>query len=191
LFEDGGNIRMTSLLPTEIIEKKILLIRGQKVMLDSDLAELYGVATKRFNEQAKRNLNRFPIDFMFQLNEEETEVLRSQFATSKTGRGGRRYFPYVFTEQGVAMLSSILNSEQAIEVNILIMRAFVKLREMIVSNKDLARRLDELENKYDKQFKIVFEAIRQLMTPPVTPKRKIGFALKEKQARYRKKSGSK
>ncbi len=160
-------------------------------MLDSDLAELYGVATKRFNEQVKRNLNRFPIDFMFQLNEEETEVLRSQFATSKAGRGGRRYFPYVSTEQGVAMLSSILNSEQAIEINILIMRAFVKLREMIVSNKDLARRLDELENKYDSQFKIVFEAIRQLMTPPVTPKRKIGFALKEKQARYGKKRESK
>ena len=126
---------MTSLLPTEIIDKKILLIRGQKVMLDSDLAELYGVATKRFNEQVKRNLNRFPIDFMFQLNEKETEVLRSQFATSKAGRGGRRYFPYVFTEQGVAMLSSILNSEQAIEVNILIMQAFVKLRKMIVSKK--------------------------------------------------------
>ncbi len=182
---------MASFLPTEIIEKKILLVRGQKVMLDSDLADLYGVTTKRFNEQVKRNLKRFPIDFMFQLNEEETEVLRSQFATSKAGRGGRRYYPYVFTEQGVAMLSSILNSERAIEVNILIMRAFVKLREMIASNKDLARRLDELENKYDKQFKIVFEAIRQLMIPPAAPKRKIGFDLKEKQARYGKKKNTK
>jgi hypothetical protein len=178
---------MGSLVPTEIIEKKIFLIRGQKVMLDADLADLYGVSTKRLNEQVRRNLNRFPPDFMFQLNEEEIEILRSQFATSKTGRGGRRYFPYAFTEQGVAMLSTVLSSEQAITVNIMIIRAFVKLREMIASNKDLARRLDELEKKYDKQFKIVFEAIRQLMTPPETSKRKIGFHLKEKQASYGKK----
>ena len=156
-------------------------------MLDADLAELYGVSTKRLNEQVRRNLNRFPPDFMFQLNEEEIEILRSQFATSKTGRGGRRYFPYAFTEQGVAMLSTVLSSEQAITVNIMIMRAFVKLREMVASNRDLARRLDGLEKKYDGQFKIVFEAIRQLMTPPESPKRKIGFHLKEKQARYSKK----
>jgi hypothetical protein len=162
------------------------LIRGQKVMLDSDLAELYEVSTKKLNEQIRRNLNRFPLDFMFQLNEEETETLRSQFATSKTGRGGRRYFPFVFSEQGVAMLSSVLHSERAIEVTILIMRAFVKLREMIASHKDLSKRLNDLEKKYDSQFKVVFEAMRQLMTPPVKPKRKIGFNLKEKQARYGK-----
>jgi hypothetical protein len=124
---------------------------------------------------------------MFQLNEEETEILRSQIATSKVGRGGRRYFPYVFSEQGVAMLSSVLNSERAIEVNILIMRAFVKLREMVASNKDLAKRLNDLEKKYDTQFKVVFEAIRQLMSPPVKPKPKIGFDLKEKQDRYGRK----
>jgi len=155
-------------------------------MLDSDLAELYEVSTKKLNEQIRRNLNRFPLDFMFQLNEEETETLRSQFATSKTGRGGRRYFPFVFSEQGVAMLSSVLHSERAIEVTILIMRAFVKLREMIASHKDLSKRLNDLEKKYDSQFKVVFEAMRQLMTPPVKPKRKIGFNLKEKQARYGK-----
>jgi hypothetical protein len=156
-------------------------------MLDADLAELYGVSTKRLNEQVRRNLSRFPPDFMFHLNEEETETLRSQFATSKTGRGGRRYFPYVFTGQGVAMLSSILHSQRAIEVNILIMRTFVKFRELIASHKDLSRRLDDLEKKYDGQFKIVFEAIRQLMAPPAKPKRKIGFQLKEKQARYGRK----
>jgi hypothetical protein len=139
-------------------------------MLDADLAEPYRVSTKRLNEQVRRNLNRFPPDFMFQLNEEETEILRSQIATSKVGRGGRRYFPYVFSEQGVAMLSSVLNSERAIEVNILIMRAFVKLREMVASNKDLAKRLNDLEKKYDGQFKIFFDALRALMAPPVKPK---------------------
>ena len=178
---------MDSLIPIEVIERKILLIRGQKVMLDADLAELYVVSTKRLNEQVRRNLNRFPPDFMFQLNEKETEILRSQIATSKVGRGGRRYFPYVFSEQGVAMLSSVLNSERAIEVNILIMRAFVKLREMVASNKDLAKRLNDLEKKYDGQFKIVFDALRALVAPPVKPKRKMGFDLKEKQARYSRK----
>jgi phage regulator Rha-like protein len=166
---------MKALIPVEMIEKKILLFRGHKVMLDSDLAELYGVTTKVLVQAVKRNLNRFPQDFMFQLNDQEVAALRSQTVTSKTGRGGRRYPPYVFTEQGVAMLSSVLNSERAIEVNILIMRAFVKLREMIASHKDLARRLDELEKKYDAQFKIVFDAIRQLMAPPEPKKRKIGF----------------
>jgi hypothetical protein len=116
---------MKSLVPVEVIERKILLIRSHKVMVDEHLAELYGVTTKRLNEQVKRNLKRFPPDFMFQFSEEETEILRSQFATSKARRGGRRYLPYAFTEQGVAMLSSVLNSEQAIEVNIQIIRAFV------------------------------------------------------------------
>jgi hypothetical protein len=164
---------MRALIPAEVIERKIYLIRGHKVMLDSDLAELYGVTTKRLNEQVRRNLKRFPSDFMFQSSSKEAESLRSQIATSK--RGGRRYLPYAFTEQGVAMLSSVLNSDRAIEVNIQIMRAFVKLREMIASNKELAKRLDELESKYDEQFKVVFDAIRELMAPAEPKKRKIGF----------------
>jgi len=152
------------------------LIRGHKVLLDSDLAELYGVPTKRLNEQVRRNEKRFPPDFMLELSHEEAEALRSHFATLKKGRGQhRKYLPCAFTEQGVAMLSTILNSGRAIEVNIQIMRTFVKLREMIGSHKDLARRLDELEKKYDKQFSIVFEAIRQLMIPPEPKRKKIGF----------------
>jgi len=166
---------METTVPTEVIERKILLIRGHKVMLDSDLAELYEVATKVLVQAIKRNVKRFPSDFMFQLNNQEVAGLRSQFVTSKIGRGGRRYPPYAFTEQGVAMLSTVLNSERAIEVNIHIMRAFVKLREMIASNKELARKLDALEKKYDAQFKVVFDAIRQLMTPPEIKKKKIGF----------------
>lgn len=164
---------MKALIPVELIEKKILLIRGEKVMLDSDLAVLYGVVTKRLNEQVRRNLRRFPEDFMFQLTSEEAESLRSHFATSK--RGGRRYLPYAFTEQGVAMLSSVLNSKRAIEVNILIMRAFVKLREMLATHKDLAKKLEEMEKKYDAQFKAVFDAIRELMKPPEPKRRQIGF----------------
>jgi hypothetical protein len=166
---------MDSIVPVELIERKIYLIRGHKVMLDSDLAELYEVETRTLIQAVKRNINRFPSDFMFQLNYQEIAGLRSQFVTSKTGRGGRRYMPYVFTEQGVAMLSSVLNSDRAIEVNIHIMRAFVKLRELVASHKDLARKLNEMEKKYDVQFKVVFDAIRQLMSPPVPKKRKIGF----------------
>jgi len=187
-----GDEFMGALVPTEIIEKKIWLIRGQKVILDFDLAELYGVTTKALKQSVKRNMKRFPSDFMFILTYQEVRNLRSQIVTSSSSNwGGIRFSPMAFTEQGVAMLSSVLNSEKAIEVNIMIMRAFVKLREMIASNKDLARRLDDLENKYDKQFKIVFEAIRQLMIPPTTPKRKIGFDLKEKQAGYGKKKDNK
>ncbi|MGC2061771.1 MAG: ORF6N domain-containing protein [Thermodesulfovibrionales bacterium] len=160
---------MEELIPAEIIERKIYLIRGHKVMLDSDLAELYGVETKRLNEQVHRNPKRFPDDFMFQLSEEEAESLRSHFATLKSGRGKhRKYLPYAFTEQGVAMLSSVLNSDRAIEVNVQIMRAFVKLRELIATHKDLARKLAGIEKKYDSQFKVVFDAIRQLMAPPST-----------------------
>lgn len=166
---------MNSVVPAEQIERKIYLIRGHKVMLDSDLAELYEVPTRRLNEQVKRNITRFPADFMFQLTDKEADNLRSQIATSSSAHGGRRYLPFVFTEQGVAMLSSVLNSERAVQVNIAIMRAFVKLREMIASHKDLARKLDSLEKKYDAQFKIVFDAIRELMKPPEKPKRKIGF----------------
>lgn len=166
---------MKELILVEIIERKIYLIRGHRVMLDNDLAEMYDVATKVLLQAVKRNLMRFPPDFMFQLNYQEVLALRSQIVTSKTGRGGRRYLPYVFTEQGVAMLSSVLNSERAIQVNISIMRAFVKLREMIASNKDLAKKLGDLEKKYDSQFKMVFDAIRQLMTPPAPKRRQIGF----------------
>lgn len=171
-------------LPAEVIEKKILLIRGQKVMLDRDLALLYAVETKVLNRAVKRNIKRFPDDFMFQLTSEENETLRCQFGTSnkisqngtsKEARGGRRYLPYAFTEQGVAMLSSTLNSDRAIEVNIAIMRAFVKLREMLASNKELSTKLEEMEKKYDEQFRVVFDAIRALMAPPDKSKRKIGF----------------
>jgi hypothetical protein len=146
------------------------------VMLDQDLAEMYGVEVKRLNEQVRRNLKRFPADFMFELIYQEFINLKPQIATSSYAHGGRRKAPLVFTEQGVAMLSGILNSDRAIEVNILIMRAFVKLREMIASNKELSRRLSDLENKYDSQFKVVFDAIRQLMVPPeAKKKRAIGF----------------
>jgi len=136
-----------------------LLIRGHKVLLDVHLAALYGVTTKRLNEQVRRNRSRFPEDFMFQLTSEEAASLRSQFATSNKGRGDRRYAPYVFTEQGVAMLSTVLNSERAIQVNIEIMRAFVQLRRMLASNAQMARKLVDLESKYDAQFKVVFDAI--------------------------------
>lgn len=171
---------MKELIPVEIIERKIYLIRSHKVMLDSDLSELYGVETKRLNEQVRRNPKRFPDDFMFQLTEEETESLRSHFATLKNGRGKhRKYLPYAFTEQGVSMLSSVLNSDRSIEVNVQIMRTFVKLREMLSTHKDLARKLAAMEKKYDSQFKVVFDAIRQLMTPPETKKRKIGFHREE------------
>jgi len=167
---------MKELISVEIIERKIYLIRGHKVMLDSDLAELYGVETKRLNEQVRRNLKRFPEDFMFQLTLAEAESLRSQIATLEKGRGEhRKYLPLVFTEQGVAMLSSVLNSERAVQVNIAIMRTFVKLRQMLASNAELARKLAAMEKKYDSQFKVVFDAIRQLMTPPEPKKRKIGF----------------
>ena len=163
------------LIPDEKIEKAIYLIRGEKVMLDHDLALLYGVETKVLNRAVKRNLQRFPSDFMFQLTAEEADRLRCQIGTSNEGRGGRRYLPYVFTEQGVAMLSSVLNSERAILVNIEIMRAFVKLRQMLASNAELSRRLDELESKYDKQFRVVFDAIRRLMATPARGRKEIGF----------------
>jgi hypothetical protein len=159
-------------IPVERIEKAILLVRGQKVMLDRDLAELYGVETGALNRAVKRNIQRFPEDFMFQITDEEAERLRCQTGISNRGRGGRRYLPYVFTEQGVAMLSSVLNSERAIEVNIAIMRVFVRLREMMATHKELAFKLAELEERlegHDEQIQNVFEAIRQLMTPPARP----------------------
>jgi len=169
-----------SLIPTDRIEKAILIIRGQKVMLDRDLASLYQVPTSHLNRAVKRNLERFPDDFMIRLTKEEVDRLRCQFGISKSKtRGGRRYLPFAFTEQGVAMLSSVLRSQRAIQVNIEIMRAFVRLREILATHKDLARKLEEMERKYDSQFKIVFEAIRQLMTPPPEPekKKRIGFGV--------------
>jgi hypothetical protein len=166
---------MKSLIPVERIENKILQIRGQKVMLDRDLAELYGIGTRDLNKAVTRNKDRFPDDFMFSLTKEEFDDLMFQFGTSSWG--GIRKVPRVFTEQGVAMLSSVLRSKRAAQVNVMIMRAFVKMRELLTTNKDLSKRLDELENKYDKQFAVVFQAIRELMTPPDPPKKKekIGF----------------
>lgn len=167
---------MPDLVPIEIIEKRILFLRGYKVMLDSDLAYLYGVDTKVLIQAVKRNLDRFPPDFMFTLTNQEVALLRSQIVTLKKKRGQhRKYLPYAFTEQGVAMLSSVLNSKCAVRVNIEIMRIFVRLREIVTTHKDIARKITELENKYDTQFKIVFDAIRKMMIPPEPKKRRIGF----------------
>jgi ORF6N domain len=168
-------VASSAMARVERIERAILMLRGQRVMLDSDLAQLYGVETKVLNRAVKRNRTRFPADFMFQLTSEEAEALRCQIGTSKTGRGGRRFRPYVFTEQGVAMLSSVLRSRRAVRVNVEIMRAFVRLRRWLVTHEDLARRLDTLEKKYDSQFRGVFEAIRQLMLPSEPPRKQIGF----------------
>ncbi len=173
---------INTLVP-EVIEKRILLIRGQKVMLDAHLAEMYGVETKILKRAVRRNIDRFPEDFMFELTQEEYESLRSQFGTLKRGEHVK-YLPFAFTEQGVAMLSSALHSKQAIAVNIEIMRAFVRLREILSTHKDLARKLEELEKKFDNQFRVVFDALRQLMTPPAKPKRPIGFIAKEPKQKY-------
>ena len=168
-------IRRTT-LPVEHVEQRIRLLRGQKVILDRDLADLYEVDAKVLNQAVKRNLDRFPEDFMFQLTAEESARLRSQFVTLKPGRGQhRKYLPYAFTEQGVAMLSSVLRSKRAVMVNVEIMRAFVRLRQILGAHADLARKLAALERKYDSQFKAVFDAIRELMTPPPAKKRPIGF----------------
>lgn len=155
------------------IENQILLIRGQKVLLDSTLAELYGVETKVLLQAVKRNISRFPDDFMFQLTKQEFNHLRSQIVTSSWG--GRRTPPYAFTEQGVAMLSSVLRSSQAVQVNIEIMRAFVRLRRMLAENAELTAKLNQLEKRYDQQFKVVFDAIRELMKPEKTQTRPVGF----------------
>ncbi len=167
---------MPNLISVEIIATKILDIRGKKVMLDKDLAELYGVSTKVLIQAVKRNINRFPGDFMYRLTRQEITNLRSQIVTSSWG--GRRYLPFVFTQEGVAMLSSVLNSERAIKVNIQIMRAFVKLKELLLTHKELAVKIEALERKYanhDEKIKKIFEAIRQLMIPPEEPKCRIGF----------------
>ena len=165
-----------SLVPLERIERAIIVVRGEKVMLSIELASLYDVEPRALIQAVKRNEDRFPEDFMFQLTAEEWENLKSQFVISSWG--GARTPPYAFTEQGVAMLSSVLNSARAVQVNIGIMRAFVKLRQMLASNAELARKLAAMEKKYDAQFKVVFDAIRQLMSPPEKPKREIGFHVK-------------
>ncbi len=196
------------IIPLQQIAKAIHWVRGEKVLLDFDLATLYGVPTKTLNQAVKRNATRFPEDFMFQLSAEETRFLRSQFVTAKSQAAdnqwilpnwsqfvtssrkhrGRRYRPYAFTEQGVAMLSSVLNSERAVKVNIAIMRAFVKLRQTLETNRELARKFSELEKrvgKHDEEIDAILEAIRQLMAPPEKARREIGFHIREKAPRYR------
>jgi hypothetical protein len=174
LTEIGLGDPMTT-LPETIIENRIHVVRGKRVMLDKDLSELYEVETKSLNLAVKRNRSRFPTDFMFQLTKAEARSLRFQFETSKRGRGGRRYLPYAFFQEGVAMLSSALNSERAIRVNVQIMRTFSKIRGMLSEHKELKKKIDEMEAKYDHQFKVVFRAIKRLIEPPRNYKKKIGF----------------
>lgn len=167
----------------QIVERKIYLIRGHKVMIDVDLAELYGVPTRTLNQQIQRNSKRFPEDFMFRLNKEEAENLRSQFVTSRSGRGGRRTTPYAFTESGVAMLSTVLNSERAIEVNITIMRAFIRLRQMLESNEELNRKFAAVIRKlatHDKYFRVVFDELKKLSEQPTPSRKTIGFKVRTK-----------
>jgi ORF6N domain-containing protein len=178
-----ASVAKRSFVPVERIEGAILVLRGHKVILDKDLAALYGVTTGNLNKAVNRNIERFPADFMLRLTEAEFDDLRFQFGRSRWG--GTRTLPRAFTEQGVAMLSSVLRSRRAALVNLEIMRAFVRLREMIATNRDLARRLDELEKRYDTQFKGVFDAIRQLMAPPVKSRRSIGFRVEETRPAYR------
>ena len=159
----------------ERIERAIVRLRGHNVMLDADLAALYGVETRELLQAVRRNIDRFPPDFMFRLSSGDVDALRSQFVISKAGRGGRRAAPFAFTEEGVAMLSSVLRSARAVRVNIAIMRAFVRLRQMLRSNADLARKLESLERKYDGEFDVVFQAIRELMAPPPASRKRIGF----------------
>ncbi|MGD9321069.1 MAG: ORF6N domain-containing protein [Desulfobacteraceae bacterium] len=186
--------RKQSLIPIELIEKSILLIRGQKVILDRDLADLYGVETRVVKQAVRRNIKRFPNDFMFELSKEEFDDWRSQFVTSNRDKMGLRYRPMAFTEQGVAMLSSVPNSDRAIQVNIEIMRAFVRLQQMVSTHKQLARKVAEVEQHlegHDQQIQTIFEAIRQLMTPPDTRKKRIAFEMKEPPAKYKKKKKAK
>ena len=166
------------IVPVKQIESLILNIRGQRVMLDADMASIYGVSTKRLNEQVKRNKKRFPEDFMFQLTEEESKSLRSQFATSKEGRGGRRYLPYAFTEHGAIMAANVLNSELAVEMSVYVVRAFVRLREFLAAHKELAIKFSELERKlatHDRQILEIVKVIKELMAPQTKEPKKIGF----------------
>jgi hypothetical protein len=180
---------MNDLIPIENITGLIYLIRGQRVMLDRDIAELYGVETKRLKEQVKRNIERFPEDFMFELSTREYENLRSHFATSSWG--GTRYIPMAFTEHGILMISSVLKNDKAVQVNIQIMRAFMKMRQMIFDNAELRKQIDELRADTDGKFRIVFETLDQLLFIENKPKKKIGFMAKEKQAEYGKRGNRK
>jgi len=164
-----------ALVKKPVIDSLIYEIRDHKVMLDSDLAELYGVPTGNLNRAVKRNIDRFPDDFMFQLTQKEADILKCQFGISSGHGGRRRSLPYLFTEQGVAMLSSVINSPRAIQVNIEIMRTFVRIKKMLVSHVELARKVDAIEKKYDKNFKAVFDALRQLIAPPEPKRKQIGF----------------
>jgi ORF6N domain len=164
-----------AIVPPALISQKIFFVRGTRVMLDADLARLYGVATKNLNKAVKRNTSRFPSDFMFQLSPKELHSLGFQSGTSKPGRGGRRYVPYAFTEQGVAMLSSVLRSSRAVQVNVAIMRTFVRLREMLTTHEELRRKIDAMEKRYDARFRTVFETIRQMLETPIPAKKPIGF----------------
>ena len=166
----------TGLLPASAISHKIHFLRKTRVMLDSDLAQLYGVTTSNLNQAVRRNHKRFPKDFMFQLTKKDAEILRSQFAISnKEGRGGRRYLPHAFTEQGIAMLSSVLHSDRAVQVNIAIMRAFLQLSAMLATHEDLRRKIAEMEKRYDSKFHAVFATLRQMLETPIPTKRQIGF----------------
>ncbi|MEO8026956.1 MAG: ORF6N domain-containing protein [Bryobacteraceae bacterium] len=176
----NGSAKTTAPVVLEAVESKIHVFRNQKVMIDADIAKLYDVPTKRLNEAVRRNASRFPADFMFRLTSQEVDDLRSQFATSKSGekRGGRRYLPFAFTEHGVAMLSSVLTSERAVQVNIAIVRTFIKMREIVASRLEIAERLDALEQKYeghDRDLEAVFDTIREMLAVPETPKRRIGY----------------
>jgi len=172
------------IIPAERIQKAIYLIHNHKVILDRDLAILYGIPTKALKQAVRRNPDRFPNDFMFVLDQKEFEIWRSQFVTSSEDRKGLRYAPMAFTEQGVAMLSSVLNSPRAIQVNIAIMRTFAHLRQLLASHAELIRKLDALESKYDKQFQVVFQTLREMMIPPAPKTRKIGFLAKEPRVPY-------
>lgn len=166
--------KRAAVIPIERIENAILQLRGEKVILDSELANLYGVETRSLVQAVKRNSERFPDDFMFQLTRNEFDALRSQFVISK-GRGGRRYLPYAFTEHGAIMAANVLNSDRAVQASVQVVRAFVRLRQILASNAELASTLEELEKKYDRQFKVIFDAIRELMTPPAPKRKEIGF----------------
>jgi len=170
-----------NIMPLERIERRIYLIRGQKVMLDCDLAELYAIPTKALKQATRRNVERFPSDFMFQLTRQEVADLRSQIVTSSSMWGGHRYLPLVFTEQGVAMLSSVLNSPRAVQVNIAIMRVFVHLRRLLADHVEVARKLQE----HDTQIQTLFDAVHRLLTPPESPSKQIGFHVRERRAVYR------
>jgi len=172
--------------PVFAVESRILILRHQRVILDADIAELYGVPVKRLNEQVKRNQKRFPSDFMFQLNGKERGALRSQIATSKPRHGGRRYLPYAFTEHGAIMAATVLNSERAVEMSVFVVRAFVRLREMLATNRKLAGKIYELENRsdtHDASIQDLIEAIKELMTPSDPPRKRIGFQLPAAKAR--------